>query len=129
MLSKLCQVNTAQDETVSYEVQKEWTKWKGKLPALGEIEIERCIKPADFDRVVERSIHYFSHASEDGYGQASYLRLINNQGVIHCALLIRKARVSPLKYVFIARLELVTAILSVEIALLLQEVLDIEINK
>ena len=43
----LCQGNTAWDDTVSDEVQKEWTKWKGKLPALEEIEIQRRIKPAD----------------------------------------------------------------------------------
>ena len=47
------------DDTVSEEVQKEWTKWKGKLLALEEIEIQRCIKPADFGRVVESSIHHF----------------------------------------------------------------------
>ena len=84
--------------------------------------------PADFGRVVESSIHDFSDASEDGYGQASYLRLVNNQGVIHCVLLIRKARVSPLKYASRPRLELVAAALSVKIALLLREQLDIEIN-
>ena len=84
--------------------------------------------PADFGRVVESSIHDFSDASEDRYGQASYLRLVNNQGVIHCVLLIRKARVSPLKYASRPRLELVAAALSVKIALLLREQLDIEIN-
>ena len=108
---KLCQGNTAWDDTVSEEVQKEWTKWKGKLPALEEIEIQRCIKLADFGRVVEISIHHFSDACEDGYEQASYLRLVNKEGIIHCVLLIGKAKVSPLKYVFIPRLELVPATL------------------
>ena len=129
IIQKLCQGNTAGDDTVSIDVQKEWIKWKGKLPALEEIEIQRCIKPALFGRVVESSTHHFLDASEDGYGQATYLRLVNNQGVIHCVLLIGKARVSPLKYVSIPRLELVAATLSVKIALLLQEELDIEIKK
>ena len=69
IIQKLCQGNTAWDDTVSDEVQKEWTKWKGKLPALEEIEIQRYIKPTDFGRVVESSIHHFSDASEDGHGQ------------------------------------------------------------
>ena len=119
IIQKLCQGNTAWDDTVSDEVQKEWTKWKSKLPALEEIQIQRCIKPVDFGRVVESSIHHFSDASKDGYGQASYLRLVNNQGVIHCVLLIGKARISPLKYVSIPRLELAAATLSVKTALLL----------
>ena len=100
IVQKLCQGNTAWDDTVSDEVQKEWTKWKGKLPALEEIEIQRCIKPADFGRLVESSIHHFSDASKDGYGQVSYLRLVNNQGVIHCVLLIGKARVLTIKVCF-----------------------------
>ena len=129
IIQKLCQGNTAWDDTVSEEVQNEWTKWKGKLPAIEEIEIQRRIKPADFGRVVESSIHHFSDAFERGYGQASYLRLVNNQGVIHCVPLIGKARVSPLKYVSIPRLELVAGTLSVKIALLLREEVDIEINK
>ena len=129
IIQKLCQENTAWDETVSEEVQKEWTKWKGKLPALKEIKIQRCIKPAYFGRVVESSSHHFSDASEDGYGQASYLRLVNNQGVIHSVLLVGKAKVSPLRYVSIPRLELVAATLTVKTALLLREELDIEIIK
>ena len=56
------------------------------------------------------------------------MKLVNNQGVIHCVLLIGKAIVSPLNYVSIPRLELVAATLSVKIALLLREELDIEIN-
>ena len=129
IIQKLCQESTGWDDTVSDEVQKESTKWKGKLPALEEIEIQRCIKPADFWRAAERSIYHFSDAYEDGYGQASYLRLVNNEGVIHCVLLIGKVRLSPLKYVSIPRLELVAATLSVKIALLLREELNIEINK
>ena len=117
IVQKLCQGNTAWDDTVSDEVQKEWTKWKGKLPALEEIEIQRCIKPADFGRVVESFIHHFSDASEDGYGQASYLRLVNDQGVIQCVLLIGKTGVSLLKYVSIPRPEPVAATFSVKIAL------------
>ena len=106
------------DDTVPNEVQVEWTKWIAKLPALEETAIQRCIKPADFEKVVESSIHHFSDASKDGYGQASYLKLVNNQGAVHCVLLIGEARVSSLKYVSIPRLELVVATLSVKIALL-----------
>ena len=78
---------------------------------------------------MESSIHHFSDASEDGYGQVSYLRLVNDQGVAYCVQLIEKARVSPLKYLSIPRPELVAATLSVKIALLLRKELDTEIKK
>ena len=57
------------------------------------------------------------------------MRLVNDQGVVHCVLLIGKATVSPLKYVSILRFELVAATLSDKIASLLREELDFEINK
>ena len=71
----------------------------------------------------------FSDASEDSYQQVSYLRLVSNQSVVNCVLLIGKARVRPLKYVSIPRLKLVAATLFVKIALFLREELDIKINK
>ena len=129
IIQRLCQGNTGWDDTVSDEVQKEWTKWRVKLPALEEIVIQRCIKPADFGKVMESAIHHFSDASEDGYGQFSYLRLVNDQGVVHCVLLTGKARVGPLEDVSKPRLELVAPTLSVKIALLLRKELDIDINK
>ena len=36
IIQKLRQGNTSWDSTVSDETQKEWTKWKSKLPALEE---------------------------------------------------------------------------------------------
>ena len=94
-----------------------------------KIAIQRCIKPADFGKVMESCIHHFSDASKDGYEQVNYLRLVNNKGVEHCLLLIWKASASPLKYASMPRLKLVAAILSVKIALLLRDGLNIEINK
>ena len=104
-------------------------EWKSKLPALENLAISRCIKPAGFGEIKRSSIHHFSDASEGGYGQSSYLRLENDQGKIHCVLLIGKSRVSPLKYISIPRLELIAATLSVKVSLLLRRELEIPINK
>ena len=110
-------------------MQTEWQIWRSKLPVLEDIEVRRCIKPVGFEKIVESSIHHFSDASEDGYGQASYLRLVNDQAEVHCILLMGKARVSPLKYVSIPRLELVAATLSVKVGLLLRQELEMKIDK
>ena len=74
----MCQENTGWDDTVSDEVEKERTKQRVKVPALEEIAIRRWIKPADFGKVAESSIHHFSDPFEDGYGQVSSLRLMDN---------------------------------------------------
>ena len=52
------------------------------------------------------SLHHFSDASELGYGQCSYIRMVNETGRIHCSLLLEKSRVVHKKFMSIARLEL-----------------------
>ena len=54
-------------------------------------------------------MHYFSDASVEGYGQCSYLRLINEHDQVHCSFVVGKARVTPLKHKTIPRLELAAA--------------------
>ena len=43
-------------------------------------------------------LHYFSDASEEGYGQCTYLRLINEQDEVHCSFTVGKGRLTPLNY-------------------------------
>ena len=54
----------------------------------------------------DASVHHFSNASDTGYGQISYLRLVSYDNQIHCSLLTGKSRMTPKKYVSIPRLEL-----------------------
>ena len=88
--------------------------------------MSRCYKPDNFDNVMKAEVRHFSDASEEGYGQCSYLRLINKFGTIHCSLLIGKSAVSPTKYVSIPRLELTAATLSIKMPKLIKRELDIE---
>ena len=82
--------------------------------AIENINIPRCYKPTDFNQIVEYTLHYFSDASETGYGQASSLRMINENGDLRCCLIYGKSRVAPVKYVSIPRPELTAATLSVK---------------
>ena len=72
--------------------------------------------------------HHFSDASECGYGQATYLRMVNDLEEVHCCLVFGKSRVAPVKYVSIPRLELTAATLSVKVSKMLREELDIQIS-
>ena len=94
-----------------------------------ELHIQRCLQPIGFGTVVSLSIHHFSDASENGYGQCSYLRLVNQDGKIHCSLLVGKSRVPPKKFVSIPRLELTAAVLSVKMACTLRKELGIKVAK
>ena len=72
-------------------------------------------------------MHHFSDASEAGYGQASYLRMINENGDVHYCLIFGKSRVAPVKYVSIPRIELNAATLSVKVSDILGRELDIPV--
>ena len=84
--------------------------------------------PKDFGKITNCTLHHFSDASQSGYGQCSYIRLVNDRAQIHCRLLIGKSRVIPLKFISIPRLELMAAVLSVKISKLLREELDLHVN-
>ena len=129
LIQKLCKGNLGWDEATPENMQIQWGKWETKLQLLDQISLDRCFKPINFGTVDESTLHHFSDASEYGYGQVSYLRLVDNIGRIHCSLVIGKARVAPLKSMTVPRMELVAATLSVKMSVLLKKELQIPIKK
>ena len=113
ILQGLCRTKLSWDEEVSEEFRIRWENWKSQLPALEHFSMERCFKPENFGTGVSRQIHNFYDANSMGYGRVSYLRIENAKGDIHCAFLMRKARVAPVKTTTIPRLELTAATVSV----------------
>ena len=81
------------------------------LTSLEGFSIQRCFKPGDLGKVVRAELHHFAHASQEhGHGTACYLRLINDNGKIHCSFVRDKSRVRPLKNaVTVPKLELTAA--------------------
>ena len=73
------------------------------------------MKPDNFGKVVNVSLHHFSDASELGYGQCSYVRMVNEIDKIHCSR----------KFISIPRPELNAAVLSVKMACLLKKELKL----
>ena len=98
------------------------------LMQLERISIPRCFKPDNFDRIISTELHHFSDASTEGYGQCSYLRLVNEDGRVHCAFVMGKSRVVPLKST-IPRLELTAAVCSVRISEQIHRELDYPVDQ
>ena len=127
IIQQLCKGSTDWDAPAPAPIEDEWLKWMKMLPALENIiKVRRCFKPDNFGKVIDCSLHYFSDACEFGYGQATYLRMVDDKGKIHCSLVMGKARVTPMKYVSIPRIELTAAVLSVKIAVMLRKELKLE---
>ena len=101
------------DDPLSPESQVKWSRWLEQLPKLERFKVERCLVPPGFGKIKKCQIHHFSVASLLAYGPVSYLRLVNVEGRIHCALLLGKSKLSPMRQMTIPRLELSATVIAV----------------
>ena len=124
ILQDICKLKLDWDEALPQPIIDRWISWKNSLFQLESLRIPRCYQPENFGTLTDVQLHHFSDASQLGLGQCSYLRLKDDQGIVHCSLVMGKARVCPLKVINIPRLELSAAALSVKLARFLSRELD-----
>lgn len=91
---------------------------------LEKLKIPRCYKPEGFSEIKAVEVHHFSVTSLAGHGQCSYLRLLNKDNQAYFSFLMGKARVVPLKFITVPRLELQAAVVSIKISQWLLKELD-----
>ena len=92
-----------------------WQKWLTDLPMLSQLAIDRCFKPDNFRAIANSQLHYFSDASEIGFGSVSYLYLVDIHDRVHCTIRQGKSRLAPWKKFTIPQLELPAATVSVRL--------------
>ncbi|XP_072030453.1 uncharacterized protein [Amphiura filiformis] len=129
LMQELCKLKIGWDEEIPGAHLRMWQQWIAELPKLEHLTVDRCYKPPHFGKVKSTQLHHFMDASLKGYGTVSYLRSENEDGDIHCALVIAKARVAPVKQVTVPRLELNASTVAVRVNTMIQHELDIPINK
>lgn len=124
ILQAVCKDGKDWDDPVEETVEAQWKHWLNDLQNLAGLNIPRCYKPTKFGALTDVQLHHFSDACQDGYGQCSYLRLVDDQSNVATSLVMAKARVAPLKAITIPRLELTAAVTSVKIGELLNSELE-----
>ena len=129
ILQELCRLDVSWDDPIPDDVKMKWEKWRADLLNLQQISLSRCYKPENFGPVVRTELHHFLDTSVKGYGQCSYLRMIDEQQRIHCTLVMGKSRVAPLKPVTVTRLELTAAVCSLRISQQLRRELSYHIDQ
>jgi hypothetical protein len=131
LMQDLCRRGMDWDTTLSGSDLYQWQQWSENLPGLESLSFQRCLKPSNFEDLPGSSIelHYFSDASELGYGIVSYIRFIDSTDKIHCSLLYGKSRVAPLKKITIPRMELTAATLAVKTHRMLSAQIDYQVDK
>lgn len=95
ILQEMCKDKMDWDEELPEHLKSKWELWIKNIPGLADIQIRRCFVPPDFGQVKSYELHHFSDASVSGYGECTYLRVINSQDQVHCCLLMGKSRVTP----------------------------------
>ena len=124
ILQEMCKQGSGWDEPLAEDVRPRWEHWRNDLVGLGEMDIPRCYQAPGFGMTKKVELHHFSDASSSGYGQCSYIRLVNDKNTVHCSLVIGKSRVAPLKVTTIPRLELTAAVVSAKVSKVLVEELE-----
>ena len=100
----------------------------GAVSHFTQFTVDRCLKPKNFGSVVNCQLHNFADASQQGYGAVSYLRITNNDGIVHCAFVMSKSRLTSLKTLTIPRLELSAAVVAIRLSNMIQRELDMKID-
>ena len=124
ILQDLCRNNADWDDPTGEELRPKWKRWRNELHEREKLNIPRCYKPEGFGEITAVEVHHFSDASLAGYGQFSYLRLLNKDNQAYCSFLMGKTRAAPLKFITVPRLELQAAVVSIKISQWLLKELD-----
>ena len=112
------------DDPLSEEQRRSWITWRSSLEKLSEVTVARCYSDLSKSSV-KATLHCFSDASEIGYGQVSYLQVVDGSNV-SVSQVIAKSRVSPTKPVTIPRLELAATTVSARVYTMLREELKMK---
>lgn len=107
LMQKICERKLGWDDDVDVELKASWESILKEMESVGVVEVGRRIEHSDEDdEVVNREMHGFSDASQQGYGACVYVRSEWRSGKITVKLLTSKSRVAPLKSITMPRLEL-----------------------
>ncbi|XP_067941083.1 uncharacterized protein [Watersipora subatra] len=126
ILQDMCRSSASWDDPLTGDLLSLWKEWKASIPDLTNISIQRCYQPTDFGDIFKAELHHFCDASTRGYGEVSYLRLVNTQGQVNCSLVMSKSRVAPIKPITIPRMELQAAVTAAKVSRFIKSELEID---
>ncbi|XP_065198351.1 uncharacterized protein LOC135829896 [Sycon ciliatum] len=113
------------DEVLPVELSSRCRQWFQDLLALSSIQVPRCLQAIAGATPQDVELHVFGDASELAYGAVIYQRIRYASGEISTVFVSAKSRVSPTTATSIPRLELMAAVLGVEMANEVAKVLQI----
>jgi len=128
ILQKICKAKVEWDVALDKDLADEWQQWAGSLAAVNDLRIPRCYCSSPY-REDSTDLIMFSDASEKAFGAVGYLRFELLDGTVKVAFVLAKAKVAPVKYVSMPRLELCGCLVAVRMAKTLLNELRIMIRQ
>ena len=102
------------DDTVPPSIESAIRRWYAELCKLPQVSVPRCIRSGP-NPSAKVTFHVFVDASCQAYGAVIYARTSLDEGLGQCQLVASKSRVAPLKALSIPRMELMAAVLGVQL--------------
>ncbi|XP_045032618.1 uncharacterized protein LOC123474468 [Daphnia magna] len=127
ILQAVCRKSVGWDDQLDQTSVDEWQHWAVSLSKLKPLSVSRCFNP-ELPKARGVGLHLFADASESAFGAIAYLRFDNPDGV-KVSFVMAKARVAPIKYVSIPRLELCAALLAARLASVIKSELRLKIDQ
>ena len=128
LLQELWRMGIQWDERVLEPLLTQWHRWVESLLFVAKIKIPRCFRNPFHSSITNIQLQYFSDACNHGYAAVSYLRLVDDQGNVHCAFVMGKTRNTLLKQWSVPRLELQAAVISTRLHVLIHDELDLPVH-
>ena len=117
------------DQDIPAPYLSQWQRWLEELPHVVTINIPRCYKSQFSLTPSTIQLHNFADASRCGSAAVSYLRFVDERGVIHCSFAMGKTRNAPIREWTIPRLELQAAVLATRLSKIIVNELDLQVDQ
>jgi hypothetical protein len=128
LIQKICKAKVEWDVALDKDLADEWQQWAGSLAAVNDLHFPRCYCSSPY-REDSTDLIMFSDASEKAFGAVGCLRFELLDGTVKVAFVLAKAKVAPVKYVSMPRLELCGCLVAVRMAKTLLNKLRIRIRQ
>lgn len=130
MLQKVWASGTDWDEPLNPDLQSEACQWFSELTDCKQIRVPRCFCHHDCCKLTSTELHAFSDASADAYATVASARCSLHMKVKLCheTSSVQRQKLHQLESVSIPRLELMAAVLALNLANSLSPVLGIDIS-